>query len=181
MIAERILANVFLNSSKSKICFSVDNLIEFNEETNQFVKIDDFNSLKFDFSNVKIDNNLKRALWTALEFVKNYDGPYYDGVGLASFCLLLNISITNDWKSEFKKALIFCCDMMKESSWKSLKYSFCGNFLHISLSLIDVNDLIDIEMLDLDFLQMDWKFGINFFYIQSEIKRLKELKIISSD
>lgn len=181
ILAERILANVFLNPIKTCICSSIDNQAKFNMETNQF----EFNE------NDQLDNNneiyinsdkaLKSAAWTTLEFVDKYVGSYSDGAGLASFCLLLNISIKNDWKSEFKKAFEFCYKMIKESNWKTLKYSFAANFLYVSMSIIEVQNLIDIEMFDLDFLQMNWKFGINFFYIRSEVQRLKELKVISLD
>lgn len=182
LVAERLLANVFLSTEKTKICFSVDNQINFNTETNQFENIyENFDLAEFEKNNINIDDSLKSALWTALEFVNNYDGSYSDGIGIASFCLLLNVSIKNDWKSEFKKVLNFCNKMMKESDWKSLKYSFGANFQYISMAIIEVYELIDIEKYDLEFFQMNWKFGINFFFFQSEIKRLKELKLISLD
>ena len=71
--------------------------------------------------------------------------------------------------------------MMKESNWKSLKYSFGKNFLLISISILEVNDLISIEELELDFLKMNWVFGINFFFVREKIRKLKELNLISID
>ena len=172
LYAERILVNVYLNTAKQCVFYSVEN------------KIDNIDNIEFtscESTYINADKAIKSAIWTTLEFVNNYEGPYYDGIGLASFCLLLSISIKNDWKSEFKKVFEFSNEVMKGSNWKSLKYSFGVNFLYISMSIIEVQDLINIEMFDVDFLQLNWKFGINFFFVQSEIQKLKKLNLIPSD
>ncbi|KAK8834484.1 hypothetical protein M9Y10_027972 [Tritrichomonas musculus] len=152
--------------------------MKFNSETNRFEKVENLNINKNCEYLQKVDNDYKTALWTTLQFVNNYEGGFSEAIGIASFCLLLIISINNDWKSEFEKVFDFSNKMMKNSDWKSLQYSFGTNFLFISMSILDVQDLVHIDVFDLDFLQMNWRLGINYFFIQSEIKKLKEMNFI---
>lgn len=183
LYAERLLATVFLNSIKTSMCISLNDQKEFNFDTKKFERksVDNSNNnadvVDLEYNN-KIDQSFRIAIWTALEFVNNYQGEYSDGIGIASFCLLLNISMKNDWKSEFKQMLEFSNKMLKESNWKSLKNSFGTNLLFLSLSILDIHDLIRIDMFDFDFLQMNWRFGISFFFIKSAFKRLKKLNLI---
>lgn len=177
IFAERVLATVLLNPIKTNTCLSVDDRMTFDMKTKKFVKREStFSINQSSFTNA--DNSFKIALWTVLEYVKNYQGSFYDGMGFASFCLLLIISIKNDWKSEYKKVLDFIFELINDSSWKTLKYSFCSSFLYISLSILEVQNLVKIDMFGLNFLQVNWRFGINYFFLQSEIKRLKESKVI---
>lgn len=126
------------------------------------------------------DKFLLNALWTTLNFVNCYQGAYDDGLGLASFCLLLIVSLKS-WKSEFEKVLKYNIKMVNESSWKSLKYSFVTDFLFISLSILEIQDLIHIEMFDKDFLQLNWRLAINFFVTQAERKKIKEKETKSQE
>lgn len=178
IFAERVLSTVFQNPIKTNICQFSENQMKFNSETNRFEKVENLNINKNCEYLQKVDNDYKTALWTTLHFVNNYEGGFSEAIGIASFCLLLIISINNDWKSEFKKVFDFSNKMMKNSDWKSLRYSFGTNFLFISMSILDVQDLVHIDVFDLDFLQMNWRLGINYFFIQSEIKKLKEMNFI---
>lgn len=177
LLAERILASAFLSPIKTNLCFSNENEMEFNIEKNKFEKKNVSEISKEKYKNVKADKAFKSIIWTTLEFVNNYQGFYSEGAGIASFCLLFIISIENNWKDEFKKVLDFCLTMLKDSVWESLKYSFVTNFLCLSISILEVHDLIKIDMFDIDFLKINWGFGIEFFFIQSEVKHLQESKL----
>lgn len=181
IFAVTLLTTAFINPIKSNICSSISNhQMQFDSETNKFVKVQN-KSLGNDFIDFNADDDFKIALWTAIEFVNDYDGTFTDGMGIASFCLLLIIVLKNDWKSEYKKVLSFILKSMEDSNWKSLKYSFATNFLYISLSILEVQELLKIDMFDSDFLQVNWRFAINYFYLHSEVKRLQESNVISLD
>ena len=175
IFASRLLTTTFVNPIKTSICASIDNQMEFDENENKFI-FKNINKMDYNFD---ADDIFKAALWTTLEFLKNYQGSFSDGMGIASFCLLLIISLKNNWKSEFSKVLDFIMKVMVDSNWKSLIHSFIRNFLYISLSILEVQELINIEKFDIEFLQVNWRFSINCFFLQSEIKRLQEMKLIS--
>lgn len=177
LAAQRILATVFTNPLKIKICMEAENKIKFNTEINRFEINDEIKIDKSEYE--KSDEELKIAVLSTIEFVNSYQGSYSDGYSFASFCIPLIMCMKNDWKSEFKKVLNLSHEMLKDSDFKSLKNSFAANFLFISMSILEIQDLIHIEMFDSKFIQMNWRFGINYFFIQSEMKRLQQLGLVS--
>ena len=176
LYAQRIIVASFQNPIKTKISMYAEDKIKFNTNSNRFELNEEIKENINDYQ--KGDNALKSVVLFTHEFVSNYQGSYSDGFSIASFCVMLIISIKNNWKNELKKTLELCNTILKKSNFESLQHSYAANILFISMSFMEVQNLINIEMFDLDFLQMNWRFGINYFYIQSEIKKLKQLGII---
>lgn len=123
----------------------------------------------------KSDDALRRALWTTLIYIENYEGGNSEAFGVSVFCVLLLISMDNCLESEFQKVIDFTINLRSKSRLKSLHWSFCSSILILSMYIPKLQNHIRIDMFGIDYLQLNWQIGIDYYSIQAEREKKSAL------
>ena len=144
--------------------------MRFRLQLSKYESIEVFKRLINEYSD-KSDDALRRALWTTLIYIENYEGGNSEAFGVSVFCVLLLISMRNCLESEFQKVIDFTMNLRSKSRLKSLHWSFCSSILILSMYIPKLQNHIRIDMLDIDYLQLNWQIGIDYYSIKAQLEK----------